>query len=81
MRSKMFDRASGVTSVSEEVMAIGPDGNDYDEVTGSWLDPELVKRARREELEEVRKHTPLFHNKMPVLFAETLAKSYSVCVD
>ena len=41
--TKRLDKASGVTSVAEEVMAIGADGNFYDEVTGSWLDPELVK--------------------------------------
>ena len=42
-------------SVSEEVMYIGRDGEFYDELTGHWLDPELVKQARKEEMEEYAK--------------------------
>ena len=35
------------TSVAEGNMALGQDGEYYDEVTGSWLDPELVGQARK----------------------------------
>ena len=43
-------------SVSEEIMYIGGDGEFYDELTGQWLDPDLVKQAREEEMAEYKKH-------------------------
>ena len=43
-------------SVGEEVNFVGRDGEFYDELSGGWLDPERVKQARIEEMEEFRKH-------------------------
>ena len=43
-------------SVSEEVNYVGADGEYYDQLSGNWLDPQLVKRAREEEMTEFRKH-------------------------
>ena len=43
-------------SVGEEMLYVGRDGEFYDELSGSWLDPDRVKQARIEEMEEFRKH-------------------------
>ena len=43
-------------SVGEEMLYVDRDGEFYDELSGSWLDPDRVKQARIEEMEEFRKH-------------------------
>ena len=49
------------TTMEQEVMEVnqawfGSKENYYDNISGEWLQPELVKQARAEEMAEVRKH-------------------------
>merc|ERR1712015_131224 len=49
------------TTVEQEVMAINQDWPAprevfYDNISGEWLNPDMVKEARKEEMAEVKKH-------------------------
>ena len=49
------------TTIAQEVMAVnqewfGAKEVFYDNISGEWLNPDMVKEARKEEMAEVRKH-------------------------
>ena len=51
-----MDRMGGIGAVEQEVF--------YDNLSGEWLDPDMVREARKAEMEEVGKHA--VYDKIPL---------------